>query len=86
MTRKAVTAIINGSLYIDPNDASKEKIEAIKEKVFKLIGKDINVIIAPIKEWMPSSGTEALMKEAIRNAGGFAPIVSKKEIKRAFNA
>ena len=66
--RKAIMAIINGSLYIDPADASRENINELKEKAFKSIGKIIPVIVSPITQWMPKSGTAALIKEVMKGA------------------
>ena len=62
--RKTIMAIINNALYIDPSDADKVNIETIKDKAFKAIGQRLDVVVRPINEWMPSTGTEALMKAA----------------------
>lgn len=66
--RKTIMAIINNALYIDPSDTDKANIEIIKDKAFKAIGQRLDVIVRPINEWMPSTGTEALMKAAAEEA------------------
>lgn len=64
--RKTIMAIINNALYIDPSDADKVNIESIKEKAFSAIGQRLDVVVRPINEWMPSTGTEALMRAAAK--------------------
>ena len=66
--RKTIMAIINNALYIDPSDTDKANIEIIKDKAFKVIGQRLDVIVRPINEWMPSTGTEALMTAAAEEA------------------
>lgn len=63
--RKAIVALINGSIYIDPSDASKEVFEKIQSQ----FDKTIKVVVAPINEWMPQIGTKALMNEAMKDLG-----------------
>ena len=65
MARKAIVAMINGSLYIDPSDATKEMIEKLQAK----IDKSVKIVVAPIQSWMPESGTEALMNQAMKTIG-----------------
>ena len=67
MKRKAILAVINGNIHIDPSDVGTVNIEVIKSQIFKATGKTVGVKIEPIKKWMPISGTEALMKEAIKD-------------------
>ena len=65
--KKAIVAMINGELYIDPSDANILNTESFKKQLYARYGTNIKVNIAPIKEWMPASGTKALMDEAIRD-------------------
>ena len=65
MSKKAIIAIINGELYIDPSDVEKLNTPELKTQLREKYGDTIKVNVAPIKEWMPSSGTETLMKEAM---------------------
>lgn len=65
MSKKAIIAIINGELYIDPSDVEKLNAPELKKQLREKYGDTIKVNVAPIKEWMPASGTEALMKEAM---------------------
>lgn len=58
-------AVINGELYIDPSDVEQLNSLELKKQLRRKYGKNIKVNIAPIKDWMPASGTKALMKEAI---------------------
>jgi len=64
--RKAIVAIINGAICIDPSDVEKVDIEKIKEEAKKACKQSLEVRIAPIQEWMPKSGTEAIMNEAMK--------------------
>ena len=59
--------MINGELYIDPSDVDTLNVESFKKELYKRYGTNIKVNIAPIKEWMPASGTQAIMNEAIRD-------------------
>ena len=63
MERKAIVAMINGALYIDPSDATKETLEKLQAK----FDVDVKVVVAPIQTWMPESGTKALMNEAMKS-------------------
>ena len=65
MSKKAIIAIINGELYIDPSDVKKLNTPELKKQLREKYGDTIKVNVAPIKDWMPASGTEALMKEAM---------------------
>ncbi len=65
MSKKAIIAIINGELYIDPSDVEKLNTPELKTQLREKYGDTIKVNVAPIKEWMPASGTETLMKEAM---------------------
>ena len=65
MSKKAIMAVINGELYIDPSDVEQLNSPELKKQLRRKYGKNIKVNIAPIKDWMPASGTKALMKEAI---------------------
>lgn len=65
--RKAIVALINGCICIDPSDAERVDMDKIKAEALKALGKPVNVVIAPINEWMPKSGTEALMNEAMKD-------------------
>lgn len=65
MSKKAIIAIINGELYIDPSDVEKLNTPELKAQLREKYGDTIKVNVAPIKEWMPASGTETLMKEAM---------------------
>lgn len=69
MARKAITAMINGSLYIDPIDAARANLEAIKEKAKLVLKHDVPIVIAPIQTWMPKTGTEAIMNEVKKDLG-----------------
>ena len=65
MSKKAIIAIIGGELYIDPSDVEKLNTPELKKQLREKYGDTIKVNIAPIKDWMPASGTETLMKEAM---------------------
>ena len=65
MSKKAIIAIIGGELYIDPSDVEKLNTPELKTQLREKYGDTIKVNVAPIKEWMPASGTETLMKEAM---------------------
>lgn len=67
MSKKAIIAIINGELYIDPSDVEKLNTPELKKQLREKYGDTIKVNVAPIKEWMPASGTETLMKEAMED-------------------
>lgn len=69
MARKAITAMINGSLYIDPMDAARVNLDAIKEKAKLAFKRDVPIVIAPIQTWMPKTGTEAIMNEVKKDLG-----------------
>ena len=69
MARKAITAMINGSLYIDPIDAARVNLDVIKEKAKITFKRDIPIVVAPIQTWMPKSGTEAIMNEVKKDLG-----------------
>jgi hypothetical protein len=69
MKRKTITAFINGSLYIDPIDSERVNIEEIKKKVKSIYKKDVPIIVAPIKTWMPKSGIAAIEKEVMKDLG-----------------
>jgi hypothetical protein len=67
---KAIVAFINGNIYIDPSDVSRVDIEKIKSKILEQLGsKEVSVIVAPIYQWMPKSGTQALMNQALKDLG-----------------
>ena len=63
--RKAILALIDGAVYVDPADAKPETFE----KIEKQFGKEVKVIIAPIQMWMPESGVRALIKEIKKDLG-----------------
>ncbi len=60
--RKAIVAMINGSLFIDPSDATKE----VMEKLQKQYDENVKIVVAPIQTWMPAIGTKTLMEEAVK--------------------
>lgn len=78
MSKKTIIAIINGELYIDPSDVEKLNTPELKKQLREKYGDTIKVNIAPIKEWMPASGTEALMKEAMEE---MARTIAAKDVK-----
>lgn len=78
MSKKAIIAIINGELYIDPSDVEKLNTPELKTQLREKYGDTIKVNVAPIKEWMPASGTETLMKEAMEE---MARAVAAKDVK-----
>ena len=65
VARKAIVALINGCIHIDPVDVPSVDMEKIQAEAIKALGKPVKVVVAPINEWMPESGTQALMKEAM---------------------
>ena len=65
MERKAIVAMINGALYIDPSDATKETLEKLQAQ----FDTTVKVVVAPIQSWMPESGAKALMNEAMKSFG-----------------
>lgn len=67
--RKAIVAMINGSIHIDPSDVYRVDLNKIKAQAEKITGSPVSVTIAPINQWMPKSGTEALMKQALKDLG-----------------
>lgn len=66
MARKVVMAMINGALHIDPSDVENVDLESVKAQLKEKFHKDVPINIAPIDTWMPQSGTEALMEEAMK--------------------
>lgn len=66
MGRKVVMAMIGGALHIDPSDVENVDLESVKAQLKEKFHKDIPINIAPIDTWMPTSGTEALMEEAMK--------------------
>ena len=66
VARKAIVALINGCIHIDPVDVPRVDMEKIQAEAVKALGKPVEVVIAPINEWMPASGTKALMDEAMK--------------------
>lgn len=66
MGRKVVMAMIGGALHIDPSDVENVDLESVKVQLKEKFHKDIPINIAPIDTWMPTSGTEALMEEAMK--------------------
>jgi hypothetical protein len=78
MSKKAIIAIINGELYIDPSDVDKLNAPELKKQLREKYGEAIKVNVAPIKDWMPASGTEALMKEAMEE---MALAIAAKDVK-----
>lgn len=70
VNRKAVVALIDGRIYIDPSDVSNVDIEKIKAEAKKALGRnDIEIVVKPIATWMPAVGTEALMNQALKDLG-----------------
>ena len=67
--RKAIIAMINGVVHIDPSDMERPNIEVIKQKVKETFKKDVPIVVAPIQTWMPASGTQALINEAMKDLG-----------------
>lgn len=73
VNRKAIVALINGCIYIDPSDVEYANMDKIKAEALKALGKPLEVVVAPINEWMPTSGTKTLMDEAMKS---FSPMLS----------
>jgi hypothetical protein len=67
--RKTIIAMINGVVHIDPSDMERSNIEVIKQKVKETFKKDVPIVVAPIQTWMPASGTQALINEAMKDLG-----------------
>ena len=64
--RKAIVALINNRIHIDPNDLPRVDMDKIQEQAAKTLGHAVEVVVAPINTWMPESGTKALMEEAMK--------------------
>ena len=94
MSKKAIIAIIGGELYIDPSDVEKLNTPELKKQLREKYGDAIKVNIAPIKDWMPASGTEALMKEAMAemvkkitpNENKYASIMLNRKARRKLDS
>lgn len=69
MNRKAIVALIDGNIYIDPSDVNRVDIGRIKAEAFKVTGKPVEIKIAPLQQWMPSSGTKAITNEVLKDLG-----------------
>ncbi len=61
--------MINGAVHIDPSDMERPNIEVIKQKVKETFKTDVPIVVAPILTWMPASGTQALINEAMKDLG-----------------
>jgi len=66
VARKAIVALINGCIHIDPVDVPRVDMEKIQAEAIKALGKPVKVVVSPINEWMPESGTQAIMDEAMK--------------------
>ena len=67
--RKAIVALINGVIHVDPSDVNRVDIGKIQAEALKVIGKPVPIKAAPLQQWMPSSGTEAIKKEVLKDLG-----------------
>ena len=66
MKRKAITALIGNTLFIDPIDKDNVNVEAMRATVEPIIQERMHVSYMPINAWMPKTGTKAIMDAAIK--------------------
>jgi len=67
MSKKAITAIIGNTLFIDPSDKDKVNVEELRPKIEAKIKEKLHVSYMPISAWMTNDAAKAIMDTAIKS-------------------